>query len=263
MEKLYILKVGGNVIDEPALLQKFLKDFSEIPGYKILVHGGGKLATGLADKLGIEQTLVEGRRITDAATLDLVVMVYAGLVNKKIVAGLQALACNATGLCGADGNLVRAQKRHHPEIDFGFVGDTDAEGVNVEQLTTLLMKDQIPVICPVTHDGQGNLLNTNADTLACVIALAMKDLFQVGLYYCFEKSGVLQNPADATSCIPVLDKKTYHELKERNIISKGMIPKLDNAFQAAEAGISPLVLCHASAVSSIGTQITGTQLAVA
>lgn len=262
MEKLHIVKIGGNIIDDPLMLRKFLVDFSEIRGHKILIHGGGKIATDLADKLGLEQRMVEGRRITDASTLDLVVMTYAGLINKKVVAGLQARSCNAIGLSGADGNLIRARRREHTEIDFGFVGDVEAGGVDAAQLTVLLNRGQVPVICPITHDGNGNLLNTNADTLACAIALAMKEGFHVGLYYCFEKNGVLQDPADNDSYISLLDKQKYSELKAKGIISRGMIPKLDNAFQAAESGISPLALCHASALATIGKKIKGTQLSV-
>jgi len=260
MEKLYIIKIGGNVIDDPALLKKFLQDFSALPGHKILVHGGGKLATELANSLNIKQTLVDGRRITDADTLNVTVMVYAGLINKKIVARLQALQCNGIGLCGADGNLILSRKRVHPLIDFGFVGDIEENGVDTKQFVVLLKRGIVPVISPITHDGRGNLLNTNADSMAAAIALALNPIFNVSLVYCFEKRGVLADPENDDTFIPELDKHTYLELKAAGIISKGMIPKLDNAFRAFEEGLTQLLICHASALASLETQVAGTQL---
>jgi acetylglutamate kinase len=262
MEKLHIVKIGGNVIDDSSLLNEFLADFASIRSHKILVHGGGKMATSLAKRLGIEQTLVDGRRVTDAETLDITVMVYAGLINKKIVAALQGLNCNAMGFCGADGNLVRSKRREHPEIDFGYVGDVSSESVNVEQFLDFLDHGAVPVISPVTHNGEGLLLNTNADSVARVIALALKEHFDVELTYCFEKKGVLQNINDEDSVIPVLSKQEYDDLKDQGIISKGMIPKLDNAFDAVEQGIKHLVICHAKDVNHPEDDNKGTQLVV-
>lgn len=260
MKKLHIIKIGGDVIDDPQLLSTFLKDFSALQGYRILVHGGGKLATNLADSLGIKQTLIDGRRITDAQTLNIAVMVYAGLINKTIVAKLQAVKCNALGFCGADGNLIKSKKRGKTGTDFGCVGDVLPGGVDVTYFEHLLLSGVVPVISPITHDGEGNLLNTNADSIATVIALAMNCLFDVRLTYCFKKKGVLRNTWDEESFIPLLNKQTYSELKAAGVISKGMIPKLDNAFQAAEEGIKKLVICHAADLTSIETQIRGTQL---
>lgn len=260
MEKLHVIKIGGNVIDDPVLLKNFLEDLAAVPSYKILVHGGGKLATNLADTLGIEQTMIDGRRVTDAKTLDVTVMVYAGLINKSLVAGLQALNCNAIGLCGADGNLIKSTKRNHPGIDFGFVGDVSEDGVNADQFEKLIRSGQVPVISPVTHNGQGNLLNTNADSIAKVIALALKNKFEVELTYCFEKKGVLENITDENSFIPVLSKQQYHTMKTSGIISKGMIPKLDNAFGAIESGIKHLRICHAGSINNFTGYKEGTQL---
>ncbi len=248
MEKLQIIKIGGNIIDDPNSLRSFLADFCRIEGLKILVHGGGKLATSLAERLGIPQTLVEGRRITDADTLDIAVMVYCGLINKNIVAALQASQCNAMGFCGADGNLVKSQKRTHAEIDFGYVGDVLRDGINVKQMTALLEAGIVPVISAITHDGAGTLLNTNADTMAAKIAVAMSASFDVSLICCFEKNGVLLDPENDESHLPVLNPQTYAELKEKGIISKGMIPKLDNAFEATRSGVRTVVVCHAKAI---------------
>ena len=261
MEKLHIIKIGGNVIDDPVLLNKFLKDFAAIPSHKILVHGGGKLATSLANRLGIEQTMIDGRRVTDARTLDVTVMVYAGLINKNLAAGLQALACNAFGICGADGDLIRSTKRKHAETDFGFVGDVSAQSVNAGQFEKLLNAGITPVVSAITHNGEGALLNTNADSVAQVIALALKERFDVKLTYCFEKKGVLQNVDDEDSFIPVLTKRSYDYLKASGVISKGMIPKLDNAFDAMAQGITQLVICHANSIHH-SEDIKGTQLAL-
>jgi acetylglutamate kinase len=260
MESLYIIKIGGNVIDDPQLLNKFLVDFSILRGNKILVHGGGKLATEMANTLGIKQTMIDGRRITDKETLDIAVMVYAGLINKTIVAKLQALQCQAVGFCGADGNLITSEKRRPAEVDFGFVGDIPPNGVDVKQFKRLLHQGIVPVLSPITHDGSGNLLNTNADSMATAIALSLKYFFNVSLVYCFERKGVLQDTNNDNSFIPQLNKHTYSELKAAGIISKGMIPKLDNAFKAWEDGVKRLVICHASDILGLETQIRGTQL---
>jgi len=258
METLSIIKIGGNVIDDPKLLETFLKDFSAIKGKKILVHGGGKLATNLANTLGIKQTLIDGRRVTDQETLNITVMVYAGLINKKITSRLQSLQCNAFGLSGADGNLIKSKKRKKAEVDFGFVGDVPAEGINVKLFERLLNEDIVPVISPITHDGNGNLLNTNADTMATVIAVAMKSSFNVELIYCFEKKGVLMNSYDEGSFIPALNKQDYLTLKKEGVFSGGMIPKLENAFNAIEAGVEYVLICHATDIVNIETKTTGT-----
>lgn len=259
MEKLHVLKIGGQVIDDPVSSYRFLKNFSSLPGKKILVHGGGKLATDLATKLGIPQQLVDGRRVTTAETLDLTIMVYAGLINKNLVAGLQALHCKAFGLCGADGNLISATKRKHLDIDFGFVGDVDPTNVNTKLLKDLFDLDLTPVVSPITHDGNGILLNTNADNIARILAVALKDHFDVTLTYCFEKKGVLSNIADAESIITQLSRKNYEELKSVGIISKGMLPKLENAFKAMDQGIDKLILCHANAINT-KEAVVGTRL---
>ncbi len=260
MEKLHIVKIGGNIIDDPSSLEKFLKTFSEIPGHKILVHGGGKLATDLALTLGIPQTLVDGRRITDAETLNVAVMVYAGLVNKNIVATLQAYSCNAFGFCGADGNLLTATKREPTQVDYGWVGDIIPAHVNTKMLNHLLNADMVPVIAPITHDGKGQLLNTNADTMTSVIASAMALHYTVRLTYCFEKNGVLRDVDHEDSIIPVLKKEEYLKLKNEGIISNGMIPKLDNAFNALDAGIEQVNICHAKNLQVNGSNGIGTYL---
>lgn len=248
MEKLQVIKIGGNSIDDAESLQSFLADFCRISGPKILIHGGGKLATNLADRLGIPQTLVDGRRITGADTLDIAVMVYCGLINKKIVAALQAAQCNAMGFCGADGNLVKSKKREVGGVDFGYVGDVAEAGVNVKQMAELLSNGIVPVISAITHDGAGTLLNTNADTMAAKIAVAMSASYEVSLICCFEKNGVLLDPQNEESQLPVLNPLIYSALKEKGIISKGMIPKLDNAFEATRCGVKTVVVCHAKAV---------------
>ncbi len=248
MEKLQVIKIGGNSIDDAESLRHFLVDFCRISGPKILIHGGGKLATKLADRLGVPQTLVDGRRVTDADTLDIAVMVYCGLINKRIVAALQAAQCNAMGFCGADGNLVKSQKRMGAGTDFGYVGDVAEGGVNVRELTGLLNAGIVPVLSAITHDGAGSLLNTNADTMAAKIAVALSASFDVSLIYCFEKNGVLLDPDNEESQLPVLNPLTYEALKEKGIISKGMIPKLDNAFEATRGGVKTVLVCHAKTV---------------
>lgn len=248
------------MIDDETALKQFLKDFAAIKEAKLLIHGGGKLATELANKLGIKQTLIDGRRVTDAETLKIAVMVYAGLINKGIVAGLQAMNCNAMGFCGADGNLIKSKKREHPEIDFGFVGDIVEGGVDAKQIQEFLAMGIVPVISPVTHDGNGNLLNTNADTMAAKIASSLTDLFDVSLIYCFERNGVLSDVENEESYMPDLNKQQYLKLKTEGVISKGMLPKLDNAFEALEKGVSRVIVCHAKNIFTIGSQIKGTQL---
>lgn len=241
---LYIVKIGGNVVDNPAALQQFLTDFSTIKSPKILVHGGGKIATQVAEKLGIEVTMVNGRRITDAAMLDVAVMVYAGLANKSIVAQLQANQCNAIGLSGADANSITAHKRIHPEIDYGFVGDIDA--VNTPLLQTLIDNELTPVVSAITHDGNGRLLNTNADTIAAALAVATADIYDVQLIYCFEKNGVLTNVDDENSVIPFINPPLFKELKSNGAISQGMLPKLDNAFNTLQSGVKKVIIGHSA-----------------
>ena len=246
MQQLTIVKVGGKVVEDPELLTTFLRDFVLIAGDKILVHGGGTSATIMAGKLGIETKMTEGRRITDAEMLKVVTMVYAGLVNKNIVAQLQKLRIDAVGLTGADMNLILSVKREVKDIDYGFVGDI--RNVNVSALLELVNQNYLPVIAPLTHDGQGNILNTNADTIAAEVAKSLAFDRNVRLIYCFEKRGVLQNEADEDSLIPNLDFKLFQQHKRNGIIQGGMIPKLDNAFQAIAAGVKEVIITRASDV---------------
>lgn len=241
--KLYVIKIGGNVIDNPQALEFFLSDFAAIKGNKILVHGGGKVATEISKGLGIEAQMVDGRRVTDAETLKIVTMVYAGLINKNVVAQLQAKSCNAIGLTGADGNIIKSHKRVVKTVDYGFVGDVDE--INTGVLKTLIDANLTPIIAPITHNKEGVLLNTNADTVASTLAVGMSQLFDVELIYCFELKGVLRDFEDKNSVINDIDKTYYNELKEAGIVSKGMIPKLDNSFDAIEAGVSAVRICHA------------------
>lgn len=250
MNKLSLIKVGGKVVENPETLTKLLNDFKQIAGYKILVHGGGKLATELSQKMGIETKMVEGRRITDRETLEVVTMVYAGLVNKNIVAQLQALHINAMGLCGADFNLIRSIKRPVKDIDYGFVGDV--QEVQGDVLADLINQNIVPVVAPITHDRQGQLLNTNADTVANELAKAMAPHFDVHLYYCFEKPGVLMNPDDDNSLIREIKRKEFEQYKEEGIIQGGMIPKLDNAFNALACGVKEVIITQADRLLSGG-----------
>lgn len=242
-ESLYVIKIGGNVIDNPDACARFLDVFSKLPGKKILVHGGGKVATQIAAKLQIETQMVDGRRITDKPMLDVVTMVYGGLVNKNLVAALQSLECNAIGLTGADGGIIRSVKRPVKTIDYGFVGDI--EEVNSSQIAAILNSNLIPVIAPLTYSNEGSLLNTNADTMASAVAVAMASDFDVKLIYCFEKKGVLSDPDNDEAVISSLIPSTYAEYKASGIINKGMIPKLDNAFSALEKGVTSVIICHA------------------
>lgn len=255
MERLTIVKVGGKVVEEKESLEQLLSHFSQIRGKRILVHGGGKLATSLAEKLGIETKMVDGRRITDAETLEVVTMVYAGLVNKNIVAGLQAKGCNAIGLTGADLNLIHAKKRPVKEIDYGFVGDI--MGVNTSELRLLLNEEVVPVVAPITHDSYGQLLNTNADTIAADLAIELSNYFSVNLFYCFEKKGVLLNPDDDNSVISELSYNRFKELQAVGIISAGMIPKLDNGFNAMKNGVSQVLITNPNLISMArGTRLS-------
>lgn len=241
-EKLYIIKIGGALIDDPKLLDQFLEQFSEIEEKKILVHGGGKLATTLADKLGVEQKMINGRRITDKETLDIVAMVYAGSINKNIVAKLQAKNCNAIGFSGADGNMIQAKKRVHPEIDFGFVGDIDKQSINEKLLSQLIDLEIVPVFSAITHDKKGNLLNTNADTIASVTAQSLSDVYDVELLFCFDKEGVLENVEDPGSVIKSVSQEEFSLLKEAGKLHKGILPKLENALGAVKNNVSKVFL---------------------
>jgi acetylglutamate kinase len=247
MEKLTIVKVGGKIVEEEDSLDALLKDFSKINGFKLLVHGGGRSATKLASQLGIESKMVGGRRITDAETLRVVTMVYGGLVNKNIVARLQSMNVNALGLTGADMNLIRSVKRPVKDVDYGFVGDV--EKVNAELLADLIAKGVVPVLAPLTHDGHGSMLNTNADTIAGETAKALSSFFDVTLIFCFEKRGVLMDENDDDSVIPSLTRSEYEAYVKKEIIKGGMLPKLENAFKVIEGGAKKVFITSASALS--------------
>lgn len=255
MEKLTVIKVGGKIVEEEATLKSLLERFSKVEGKKVLVHGGGRSATALATKLGIESKMVDGRRITDAETLKVVTMVYAGLVNKNIVANLQSLGLNALGLTGADMNYMRSDKRPVKTVDYGFVGDV--KEVNASLLADLISKDVVPVLAPLTHDKKGNLLNTNADTIAGEAAKALAQYFDVTLIYCFEKKGVLRDENDDDSVIAEINPQLFQEYVEKGIIQGGMIPKLENSFAAINAGVSKVVITKADELgNNSGTVIT-------
>ncbi|MGL6125962.1 acetylglutamate kinase [Chryseobacterium artocarpi] len=241
-QKIYIIKIGGALIDDERLLDQFLDQFSGINDKKILVHGGGKLATTLADKLGIEQKMINGRRITDKETLDIVTMVYAGGINKNIVEKLQHKKCNAIGFSGADGNLIKAKKREHPEIDFGFVGDINKKSVNKKLVSKLIKLDLVPVFSAITHDKKGNLFNTNADTIASVIAQALSEKYEVELLYCFDKEGVLEDVNDPKSVIKSVNEEEFSTLKEQGKLHKGILPKLENALGAIKNNVNKVFL---------------------
>ncbi len=244
-KKIKVVKIGGNIVDNPESLASFLADFQQIEGKKILVHGGGVMASKIAMDLGVKTTMIEGRRVTDGETLKLVTMVYAGWINKSIVALLQKNGCNAIGLSGADANTVPAIKRSPCPVDYGYVGDTNPSKVNASFINDLLEKDIVPVFCAITHDEQGTLLNTNADTVAYTISVAMSQLAETTLYYCFEKEGVLKDVDNADSIFLSLTKEQYQTYKNDNIIAGGMIPKLHNSFNAIDEGVSEVLIMHA------------------
>jgi acetylglutamate kinase len=251
---LHIIKIGGNVIDKESDLKHFLSELAQIPEPKILVHGGGKLATDLSQRLGIESQMIDGRRVTDAETLKIVSMVYAGWINKHVVAQLQALGASAIGLSGADADSIRATKRPPKNgIDYGWVGDVSPENVNTTHINGLLEAGLLPVFCPITHDGQGQLLNTNADTIAASLAKALSQTQAVKLIYCFEKQGVLSDAKNEDSVISFIDTATYADLKTRGVVSGGMIPKLDNAFDALAAGVHTVVIGQAQDIKILAT----------
>ena len=246
-EKLTIVKVGGAIVEDEAQLTQLLKDFCAIEGPKILVHGGGRRATKMAERLGIETKMVEGRRITDSQMLEVVTMVYGGLVNKHVVASLQELGADAIGLTGADGDVIRSMKRPEKNgIDYGFVGDV--KKVNGEKIAHFIEKGLTPVIAPLTHDGLGNILNTNADTMASETAKALAGLYDVTLIFSFEKKGVLSNPSDDESVIPVITREDFERYQADGTISGGMLPKIENALAAVEAGVSQVIITLATAI---------------
>jgi len=243
---LHIVKIGGNVINDEVALTSFLKDFASIKGLKILVHGGGKKASEMAEKIGLTPRMKNGRRITDAANLEVVIMVYAGLLNKNITAKLQEQNCNAIGLSGADANSIKAHKRIVKDIDYGFAGDVDK--VNDTALKVFLENSLTPVFCAITHDKNGQLLNTNADTIASEIAASLASSYNVHLVYCFEKNGVLKDINDDDSVIEDINSKSYKELKQKNIIADGMLPKLENCFYALHKGVKKIIIGNPSVI---------------
>ncbi|PWL62658.1 MAG: acetylglutamate kinase [Bacteroidales bacterium] len=254
-DKLTIIKVGGKIVEEKESLDSLLRDFAAIDGFKLLVHGGGRSATKVAAQLGIETLMIDGRRVTDDAMLDVVTMVYGGLVNKKVVARLQSLGIDALGMTGADMDIIHSHKRPVKSVDYGWVGDVDR--LNGEALSALLRSGVVPVIAPLTHDGEGHLLNTNADTMAGETAKGLAPFFDVSLVYCFEKPGVLRDENDDESVIAEIDPALFASLKEEGIVTGGMLPKLENAFNALDAGVGEVVITRASALDdlSLGTHI--------
>ena len=257
-ELLYVIKIGGNIVDHPDLLKQCLTAFSNIKGKAILVHGGGKMATQLAKDLNIPQEMIEGRRITDSETLKIVTMVYAGLINKNIVAQLQSIGAPAMGLSGADANLIKSHMRLNTSIDYGFVGDVDT--VNLEMIDHLLDKNIRLVIAPITHDGNGQLLNTNADTIAQSIATAMSAKYTVHLIYGFEKEGVLLDVNEPGSVIKFINEKSYQTLKKEKVIAEGMLPKMDNAFVALNNGVKSVIIGKAEKLNALINGATGTTI---
>lgn len=268
-EKLNIIKVGGGVVENAASLASLLSQFARMEGRKVLVHGGGRLATSMATRLGIESRMVGGRRITDEEMLRVVTMVYGGLVNKSIVAGLQAKGVKAIGLTGADGDVIRSHRRPlkrvkmddgtEQMVDFGFVGDVDK--VDAQLLASLIEGGNVPVVAPLTHDGEGHILNTNADTIASSVACALAEHYDVTLTFCFEKAGVLRDADDDSSVIPLITEEQAAVLIEEGIISGGMIPKIENAFQAIHQGVKQVIITHSENIDGTkGTTIKGEKL---
>ena len=253
-QQLTIVKVGGKVLEDEEAMRTFLDDFSVLPGAKLLVHGGGRSATDMAGRLGLETQMVDGRRITDAGMLEGATMVYGGLVNKKVVAQCQSRGLNAMGLTGADLDLIRAKKRTGTEIDYGFVGDV--EEVHVKTIAPFIKQGVVPVVAPLSHDGQGQMLNTNADTIASALARAFAEVFDTRLVYCFEKPGVLINPDDDNSVIPFLNRELFHMYREEGIISEGMVPKLENGFESLENGVLEVVITNVEGLSIPGRGTT-------
>lgn len=259
-EQVHIIKIGGNCIDDKSVLLPFLSTFSGIPGKKILIHGGGSIATKHAQHLNIEQHFHNGRRITDKPTLDIAVMSYRGLINAEITSLLQSMQCNAIGICGADAGLIKSEKRIIKDIDYGFVGDINANSINSDMFNHLLKFPLTPVIAPITFDRSGNLLNTNADTIATMIAIALQKIYDVSLIFCFDKNGVLSDPSDSESIIESLDKSHYEMLQSQGMIQHGMIPKLDNAFHALDSGVNTIFLTSPDSLQSDCTVTKGTRI---
>lgn len=256
MDSIKVVKIGGNVVDNPEALARFISDFVKLPGRKILVHGGGKEATRMSARLDIPTTMIEGRRVTTRETLDIVTMVYAGLVNKRIVAMLQAAGCNALGLTGADANAITATRRPAEPIDYGFVGDIAPEGVSSELISSLLDAGITPVYCAITHDGHGTLLNCNADTIASSVAVGASRVAPTELVFCFEQPGVMEDINRPDSLIPLITPDIYADLRAKGVVSKGMIPKIDNAFKAISSGVTSVTIKHSDALNTgIGTVI--------
>lgn len=247
-----VVKIGGNVVDNPEALENFLKEFSKLRGMKVLIHGGGKEATRLSSALGIETTMIDGRRVTDRETLDVVTMVYAGLINKRIVAILQANGTDALGLTGADGDIIRATRRLATPIDYGFVGDINAADVDDRLLESIMNSGKTPVFCAIMHDGKGTLLNCNADSVAAAVAIGASRLGPTRLTYCFEKPGVMTDVNDESSVIPLVTAESFEELKEEGIVAAGMIPKLTNALESAARGVAEVRICRAEDLTNVG-----------
>lgn len=254
-----IVKIGGNVIDNPDALAAFLKNFAAMKGRKILVHGGGKEATRMSESMGIKANMIEGRRVTDRQTLDIVTMVYAGLINKRIVAMLQALGCDAVGLTGADGNVIPATRRPAAPIDYGFVGDIDPARINDKFIKALLDNGNVPVFCAICHDGAGTLLNCNADSIAGAVAQGASRIALTRLTFCFEKAGVMTDLDDESSVIPLVTVASFAELKAAGIVAKGMIPKLHNALACAANGVTEVRICKAEALNTNGGTVIRTE----
>lgn len=259
MERLTVVKIGGKVIDSAPQLAEILKNFAQISGHKILIHGGGSMASEFGKKLGIKAKMVEGRRITDAQSLDIVTMIYAGLINKKIVASLQAQNCNALGLSGADGNSIKAHKRINKDLDYGFVGDIDE--VNSQLIANLLSTGFTPVFSAITHDHNGQLLNTNADTIASSIASAMAKSYEVRLLITFEQKGVLSDPKDPGSVISSINETSFKKMQASGVISAGMIPKMDNGFDALNRGVKEVIVTSFSNIVDLNQPYTQLTLA--
>lgn len=257
MQTLNIIKIGGSIANNDSRLTTFLNNFVDIDTPKIIVHGGGTAATDLCEKLGIPVQMKDGRRITDKPALDVAVMVYAGLINKTIVAKLQSLSCNALGLSGADLNMIPAQKRQHLQVDYGFVGDVEPKEINTYFIRRLLDEQVVPVFPAITHDGNGQLLNTNADTIASAVTIALTKNYSTHLTYCFEKPGVLQDVEDDDSWIRQIDQEKYARLKKEGVINEGMIPKLDTAFEALRQDVNHVHIKHAdNLLNDKGTELT-------
>lgn len=263
MEQLFVVKIGGNVIDNEDALQSFLQDFASIKEKKILVHGGGKIASRMGEQLGITSKYINGRRITDAQTIDLVSMVYGGLVNKKIVAGLQSYSCNALGLTGADANVLPAVKREVKDIDYGFAGDVNISDLPVNTWQMFLQHALTPVVASLTHDGKGQILNTNADTIASALAVCLSALYQVRLIFCFEKKGILEHVEDESSVIPLFTREIYAQLLQEKKLFEGILPKIDNAFGAIDAGVYEVLVGDAKdLLQNVGQETIGTLIKI-